>query len=272
MTTALIGLCNNVEQHLHKIRVWSASFLKVRPTGTVYLLCANATPIELKKVGDLGVVAIPCTIDNTWFINHQRLKRTYELLDTIDEEFCLVTDVFDVVFQRDPFIDLPIGGAKVFVGGEGVTVGQEPWNADNISKIFPNHRPTCQNQEVLNSGVIAGFRKSLHDLLYRMYVSCENGSNDHNIKDQAALIVLAATNQIDGLKMMTLDDGWACHCAVAGPTQFFHAWGFDRNIRYGIPKMVNDKVCTANGSPFAIVHQFNRVPQWIAALTQPYAT
>jgi hypothetical protein len=60
------------------------------------------------------------------------------------------------------------------------------------------------------------------------------------------------------------------HCAVAGPTQFFTAWGFNNNLKYGIPMMKDGLVRTAAEAPYDIVHQFNRVPEWHEEIKAPY--
>jgi hypothetical protein len=62
------------------------------------------------------------------------------------------------------------------------------------------------------------------------------------------------------------------HCQSSGPTQFFESWGLKRNLssRYGIPKLVGDKIYTEDDKLYDIVHQFNRVPEWNKILTEKY--
>ena len=105
-----------------------------------------------------------------------------------------------------------------------------------------------------------------------MFELCENSTNLTNIQDQAALIVMVKNKEIDNLKIFNLTEGWAVHCAIAGPTQFFESFGFKGNIekRYGIPQLITDKICTKNGDPYDIVHQFNRIPEWNELLTKKY--
>jgi hypothetical protein len=103
-----------------------------------------------------------------------------------------------------------------------------------------------------------------------MFDLCEGGSDDHNIKDQAALIVMIANNEIERMKIFNLDEGWAMHCAVSGPTEFFVRWGFNNSLKYGTPKMLNNNVCTLNGDSFDMVHQFNRVPEWHEIIKEKY--
>ena len=77
---------------------------------------------------------------------------------------------------------------------------------------------------------------------------------------------------IEKYKILTLNDGWAMHCATSGPTEFFTRWGMKDKIeqRYNIPTMLNNNVCTSDGRIFDIVHQFNRVPEWKDILTNEF--
>lgn len=261
MKKALIGLSNNVVTNFNKVKIWAKSFKKYSD-GDVVLLCANSTPEDLQICKDNGIIPVPVTVEDTWYINHKRLSCTAEYLKQSQYDVALVTDVFDVLFQRDPFEQLDLNTYDVFVSGEGIEVGQEPWNSDNINKIFPSEFIKCKPVEVINSGIIAGKTDALIKLYEKLYQLCELGSNQHNIKDQAALIVLIANNSIDKLKIFNLDDGWAMHCAVAGPTQFFETWGFKGNIKYGIPVMEAEVVVNGKGLKYSMVHQFNRVPLW----------
>ena len=48
MKKALLGVSNNINEHISKIKVWSDSFKKF-VDGDVILLCTNSTEDELKK-------------------------------------------------------------------------------------------------------------------------------------------------------------------------------------------------------------------------------
>ena len=269
MNTALIGLSNNISSNISKIKVWANSFQRYSD-GAVVLLCANSTNDEMKLCADIGIVPVQVSISDTWYINHERLKYTYEFLNKSNNDLVIVTDVFDVIFQGNPFDKLDTENYDVFVSGEGVKVSEEPWNSDNINKIFPEYYQACKEIEVINSGIITGNRTAVSQLIFQMYQLCESGSNAHNIKDQAALITLIANKKIDRLKIFNLDDAWAMHCAVAGPTQFFTGWGFDKKIKYGIPRLENGSVVNKFGAKYDIVHQFNRVPDWQSILEKDY--
>ena len=135
MKKVLTGLCNNISQNIGKIKVWSNSF-KRSTDGDVVLLCANSTEDEIKLCEQLGIIPIKVNVEDTWFINNKRLKHTIDFITTSDYDFYLITDVFDVVFQSDPFVKFT-NDYDVFVGSEGLKINEEPWNGDVISKVFP---------------------------------------------------------------------------------------------------------------------------------------
>lgn len=271
MKKALLGLSNNIESNINKIKVWSKSFKK-HSDGEVILLCANSNENEIKMCEDLGIIAIPVIVSDLSQINHKRLENTLEFLKTTDIDLFVVTDVFDVLFQSDPFHKMDLS-YNIFLGTEGIKVSQEPWNRDVINKVFPEYSEKCLDNDIICSGVIGGKRDSLINLYDRLFSMCENGLDGHNIKDQAALIIMVVNNEIDNLKIFEMTEGWTLHCAVGGPTQFFEGWGIKNNLlkRYGgVAKLIGDEVLTHTDLKYDIVHQFNRIPSWNDILIKEY--
>jgi hypothetical protein len=219
---------------------------------------------------ELGIDYREVVVDEPGQINHKRLEHMISYLKESDADFFLVTDVFDVAFQGDPFLKMDLETFDFFAAGEGISVHEEPWNFDNIAKLFPEHLDACLQHEIVCSGVVAGKKDSLIKIYERMFELCEKSPDNHAIKDQAALIVMIANEEIPKMKLFNLDEGWAMHCAVAGPTQFFTAWGFKDKLKYGIPVLSDGLVRTAAGDPYDIVHQFNRVPDWHEEIKSRY--
>jgi hypothetical protein len=267
----LVGLSNNISKNIEKIKVWSNSF-KRETNGDVVLLCANVNQDEINTCIELGIIPISVTVEDTWYINNKRLKHTLNFIIESDYDLFMVTDVFDVAFQGDPFIKMS-DEYDVFVGSEGLRINEEPWNSDVISKVFPEDMDICRTHDIICSGVIGGRKEALIKLYGKLNDMCENSNNSHNIKDQAALIITIAKNEIDKLKIFSFDDGWTLHCAVGGPTQFFESWGFKNTLttRYGgIPYLKDNKLYTHKGEVYDIVHQFNRIPEWNEIITKEY--
>jgi hypothetical protein len=271
MKKILTGLSNNISLNKQKIKVWSDSFKK-HSDGEVILIAANPTDEDIETCVNLNIKYHQVTVEDTYYINHKRLEHTKDFLKISDGELFLITDVFDVVFQSDPFEKFDLDTYDLFFTSEGILVSEEPWNADVIIKVFGDDINLCRNSEIICSGVIGGKKEQLIDLYDKMFLKCESGTDKHNIKDQAALIILLEQKKIQNYKILTLNDGWAMHCATSGPTEFFIPWGMKNAIekRYNVPIMINNKVCTNDGRVFNIVHQFNRIPEWKEILTKEY--
>jgi len=273
MKQCLLGVCDNIGPNINKIKVWAKSFIKHTDNPNVFLIAVNVTDEEIKQVKEIGVIPIPIRLSTTTGINHTRLKPAYQLLEIIDCEQIMYTDVFDVVFQGNPFLKLDFNNNNLFVGEEGILIRDEPWNMNNIQLIFPENFLKCIDNKILCSGVMAGKKEFFKDFLRKIYGLSERGHANHdNIRDQAALHVLIANKQINNLKTVPLTDFWTIHCAVAGPTPFFESWGFKNHFEKNnlpIPYLENG-VVLGNGQPFDIVHQFNRIPEWYNILSQLY--
>lgn len=273
MKKILTGLSNNITQNKHKIKLWSESFKKYSD-GDVILIAANANEEDIQTCKDLNIGYFQVTVNDTWYINNKRLKHTKDFIQQSDGDLFLVTDVFDVLFQSDPFEKMDIERYDVFISKEGILVCEEPWNADVINRVFPDEIQSCMAEEIVCSGIIGGKKDSLIKLYDRMDFMCENSLNGHNIKDQAALIIMVKNNEIPNLKNFSLDEGWAMHCQSSGPTQFFESWGLKNALirkGYGIPELKEDGVVyTQYGIKYNMVHQFNRVEEWKKIITKEY--
>jgi hypothetical protein len=272
MKKALIGISNKIKEHKNKIRIWKESFEKFSD-GEVILIAANTDAEDIRVCEEeLKIKYHKVDVGDPWYINNKRLHYISEYIKVSDIDVFLSTDVFDVIFQNDPFNKFDLENYDLFVSNEGIMLREEPWNSDVINRCFPGEINCCINNEITCSGIIGGKRDALAFLFDRMFKMTEECVNGHNVRDQAALILMMAKNEVDRLKVFSVDDGWAMHCQSAGPTQFFESWGLKRNLssRYGVPKLVGDKVYTEAGQLYDIVHQFNRVPGWYELIVKEY--
>lgn len=273
MKKLLTGFCNNITQNANKIKYWATSFRKFSD-GDIVLIASNINNEDEKILSKLNINYIKVIENDTWYIYHKRLKHQKEFIERSDADLFLVTDVFDVIFQGDPFQKMDTNNYDVFISKEGIKVMQEPWNGDVIKRVFPDHIHSCLETEIVCSGIIGGKKEALINLYGKMYDMCEKSLNGHNIKDQASLIILVKDNWIKNLKNFDLDEGWAIHCQSAGPTVFFEQWGLRKSLlnnKYGIPVMKEDGVIyTQSGIKYDIVHQFNRVKEWEKKIINNY--
>ena len=255
MKKLLTGVCNNIVQNIDKIKIWESSFRKVSD-GDVVLIAYNPTPEDIKVLESTTIKYINVSEHTSETVNNSRLAVVSDFFRHYAKyyDIALSTDVFDVVFTKDPFEKLDLTKYDIFVGGEGITHNEEPWNTDVMNKCFPQYSETVRHQEVFCSGVIAGTPLQLSQWFLDMVKITLTSKKGHDIEDQAAMNILISQNEKYRLKKFNLKDNWVIHLATGGPTQFFEAWGFKDRIkeRYGI---------VPNWEDFDIVHQFNRIPE-----------
>ena len=98
-----------------------------------------------------------------------------------------------------------------------------------------------------------------------------NGASSHHIPggggpDQAAYnILLSLKTYRDVTHVSNSEDGWAAQLGTTGP---WHGCGSP--LVEAKPILVDDVVCTSEGKPFTIVHQYDRVPEWKKIIESKY--
>jgi len=267
MKVGLLGCVNNVTQHIDKIKVWSKSFGEVCG-GSINLVVVNPQPHEIGLLGEMGINAFPYHTQGNETINNMRLQFQWQTLEELPLDYVLVTDVFDVMFQDDPF--KKIWGNDIIVGTEGITHNEEPWNMSVLQQSYPHKVEELRNELIVCSGVIGGRKDKIIELLKDMD-KLTMGKGGHDIRDQAALNILLYEDT-SRIKVLSPKDGWVLHCAVGGPTQFYEAWGFKSKMkeRFGESENVGGVIVNADMEIFDIVHQFNRIEEWNKDLTTRY--
>lgn len=267
MKVGLLGCVNNITQNINKISVWAKSFGEVC-NGSINLVVVNPQPHEVALLNDMGINAYPYHTQEGETINNLRLQLEWQTLEEIPIDWVLVTDVFDVMFQDNPFPK--IQDYDLVVGTEGITHNEEPWNMDVLQKSYPHKIEELRHELIVCSGVIGGKKDKMIQLLKDMDKLTMN-KGGHDIRDQAALNILLYEDR-DRIKVLSPKDGWVLHCAVGGPTQFYVDWGFQKHMRerFGEAQMMDGVVVNGDLKIFDIVHQFNRIEEWNRDLTTRY--
>ena len=255
MRKLLTGVCNNISINIDKILLWNNSF-KAVTGGDVILIAWNPTQEDINILEKRNIAYHSVSNDSSETVNNQRLLPVSTFLSSKENDYdvALYTDVFDVAFLRDPVKQMDLYNYSIFIAGEGVTHGEEPWNADVMKKCYPNEKHTHNNHEVFCSGVIGGTPRALSNFVSDIWLTGLRSQKGHDIHDQAAMNINIYNTTYTRLKKFFIYDKWCLHMATGGPTQFFEAWGFKNNIerKYGpIP----------DWREFAIAHQFNRIPE-----------
>ena len=149
---------------------------------------------------------------------------------------------------------------KINVASESIRYEDEEWGRNNLYQAFGHMVYDALKGNVINNaGTISGDFDTMVDLFLNVYMLC-NGTQ-HYIPggggpDQAALnVLLSMKSYSDITNFANSEDGWAAQLGTTGP-QVLNRFG--RMLVENHPILIGDQVCTSNGIPFALVHQYDR--------------
>ena len=189
--------------------------------------------------------------------------------------YIVSTDVKDVVFQSNPseWLEKNMGDKKINVACESIKYKDEDWGNHNLFKSFgPLIHDHNKENPIYNAGTVSGDFDTMLDLFLNIYLLC-NSATSHYIEggggpDQAALNVLLNMKPYkDITKFSMSEDGWAAQLGTTGPQI---AGKYSDRLLEKSPILVDNTVCTSNGTPFALVHQYDRVPEWKENIERKY--
>jgi hypothetical protein len=173
--------------------------------------------------------------------------------------YVLTTDVRDVVFQSNPFdwVSKNIGSKQLVASSEAIKYENEPWGNENLLQTFgPYIHDVFKKKLVFNVGVVAGEHEAVQDLCTQVFAHSVN--RPIPIVDQAVYNFMVHQEPYRSTTMFAMsEDGWAAQLGTTGdPTKLEQ---FTPHLVEAIP-ILGDVVTTSRGVPYAIVHQYDRVP------------
>jgi hypothetical protein len=186
--------------------------------------------------------------------------------------YIITTDVRDVIFQRNPseWLEANLKDKKINASSESILYKDEIWGTNNLFRAYgPDVHAAFNNNLIVNAGVMAGDFETMLDLFLNIYIM-SNGASSHHIPggggpDQAAYnILLSLKTYRDVTNVSNSEDGWAAQLGTTGPQTTCGP------IVESKPTLVDGVVCTSEGKPFTIVHQYDRVPQWNKIIESKY--
>ena len=269
-----------------KIKPWVNSLDNCGFDGTKAMICYNVdydTVDELVK-RNYSILAFGKDEENrklnypkeNFSIVVERFLHLWYLLKRFKGQYknIITTDVKDVIFQTNPseWLDKNLGDKQINVACESIRYKDENWGTNNLMKSFGTLiHEECNENLIYNAGTISGNFDTMVDFFLNIYMLC-NGTQ-HFIEggggpDQAALnVLLNMKSYKDITNFAKSEDGWAAQLGTTGP-QIAHQYG-DKIVEPN-PILEGDMVCTSNGTPFALVHQYDRVPEWKEIIEKKY--
>jgi hypothetical protein len=273
----IIGAFNNYTDY-DVLKPWVQSIKDTGFTGDTILFAIGTTPELVKKLIEEGVIVIPVPHNDKMMIHMQRFIHIYNFLKENDGVYRYVvsTDVRDVIFQFDPTKFMEDSVNSMFVTGiiassESIKIKDEEWNRENIRKNFGDYfYNEVKENEVCNVGVLAGRSELIKELCFYLYQFSLNRADW--VCDQAAYNILLGSKLWSSKTHMTrLKDAWAVNAHVTNKPDMLEKFG--PYLLEERPSM-NDAgvVVNSSGNPFVIVHQYDRVPEWMEYFSKKYGT
>lgn len=286
MKDLIIGAITNY--NFDAIRPWVNSLDRSGFTGDKAILCYNvdfATVNELLK-RNYKVFAFNKDAQNQRFtfpmepsqfsIVVQRFFHMWHFLKELKGQYryMVATDVKDVIFQSNPigWIETNIDDKKFIASSESIKYADETWGSNNIQAAFGSAiHSHYASSTIWNAGVQAGQFDFMLDLFLNIYLLC-NGTAHFTLggggPDQAALNILLGLDPYRSCtKFASSEEGFSAQLGTTGP-QIKERYG--SKLIEKSPILVDGQVCTSDGRPFCIVHQYDRVPDWKRIMEEKY--
>lgn len=254
------------------IKNWVNSINLSGFTGEKRALCYNLSDDVIEFLEDHGFHCHKCQLNES----HIFVQRFYDQwnilkrLDASDYRFIIATDTRDVIFQSNPseWLERNLGDKKIMASSECIRFADEDWGNKTLKSCYRHLYDDFSRNIVYNAGTIAGEFKAMRDFFLNVY---QFGlSADAAESDQPALNILINLEHIKPLvKLARQEDGWCTQLgAVMDPN----------TIERYRPKLLEPApgidsggmVLNVNGVPFALVHQYDRIPELSDIIDERY--
>ncbi len=285
----IIGAASNYTwDHL---KHWVNSIKKSGFKGDIVIVATNIKRETLEKLAEHGVnfYLYGKKDEEGNYVSHtnsaphvERFFYLWNYLNTTKEEyqFVIATDTRDVIFQTNPtvwFDECMFGGYKALIASsEGIRYKDEPWNNQNLLECFgPFFHNIYKESLVYNVGVLAGEKKDIQDLLLMIFQMSIN--RPIPIVDQVVYNFLLNQEPYKTFTKYTDNsDAWAVQLGVTedaiksgsgdigkAADTISKAILFQTLYEDKQPSLTEDGiVVNHNGTPFVIVHQYDRTHSW----------
>lgn len=186
----------------------------------------------------------------------------------------ITTDVKDVVFQSDPskWLEKNLGSKKILVSSESLKYNDEPWGYNNMAQSFPTMHQYMLDKTIYNCGVLAGDVNVMKDLFLNIYLTSLGAPLQvpgGGGPDQAALNILLNMEPYKKLtKFVGSEEGWACQAGTTVDPSKIAA--FRPKLLEPEPAWDGEYATTSKGKRFAVLHQWDRVPDWKRVVEERY--
>lgn len=268
----IIGAYTNYKFEL--LKPWVNSIKETGFDGDIVLIAINPDQDTVSQLEKAGVKVVKAGNEQNQMIHMLRFLHIYNYLKLYGSSYryVITTDVRDVIFQSNPSVYLQKNFGSRTVGilaqSEAIKIKDEKWNRENIIKNFGQYfyLDVCEN-DVYNVGILAGTPEHIKDLCFHLYQMSSNRPDW--VADQAAYNMLLSYKPWTHCMMKAeLKDAWALNAHVTNKPDQMEEFG--PYLLEGRPYMKDGIVYNEQDKPFVIVHQYDRVPEWMEYYMQKF--
>lgn len=296
MTDLIIGGASGY--NWNQLKIWVRS---IRESGFQGDVCLVATDVDADTVATLrqnGVEVALYKAERRGLTGLWRraraphVERFHEVAKHLERvasrnyKNVIMTDVSDVLFQMNPstWLEENLGANKLVFSSEGLSYQDEPFNRKNINDTFGQDVFNDMKDRVIFCvGVLAGDARVLTGLLSLIHQMSLN--RPIKIVDQAVFNYMIRLDCLAPALLVDNSSGWAIHLGNTEKAISAGAGSLGQYVngdqgkfatylsQYSDiqPKIEGRRVIAPDGRPFAIVHQYNRIPDLDAEVRSHYA-
>jgi len=250
---------------LEQLFTWASTAPKTGNRVVLLNMDGASNKMLSLQLRGIGVEVIDISVDSNMMPHNLRFSEQYNYLKNCDEEYCVITDVRDVLFQGDPieWIENNIGDHSIVCASEGLLYKDEPWGRGNLMEGYPELYETHKDNLIMNVGVIGGKTKDVAEICLRIFEMCK--VNKAHVSDQSSFnIICAEPSMQTKIKKVTSRDPFALHssCLIRDcrGSSFVLNDTTAHLLKDPEPVVENGTYKTPSGIPYAIVHQWDRIP------------
>lgn len=290
MKNVVIG-CSS-DYNWDQLKFWVNSIKSTTFDGDVVVIVGNCDKHTIQKLIENKVIVVNFEslepldgLEDSVYHNPQvpiHVDRFWAIYSFLVEHpeyvYCVTTDIRDVIFQEDPIeaatkiynsLD-SCGGGRLIFSSESIKYKDEPWGSNNLYQAYGEilwHQ--FKNNPSYNVGVLAGSAYKIRDLSLQIYLGSIN--RRIGICDQATFNILINCSPFKDTGIFVgSESGWAAQCGTTVDPAKINQ--FKPYLTEPSPIRIGSRIFTSDGlTKFAIVHQYDRVPEWKKILEEKYS-
>ena len=283
MKDIIIGAVSDYE--FEKVRLWVNSIHKCGFDGLKVMVAFNISDRTKALLEDNGFFVYLCSQERnanddgylfmenfTHRVTHARHFYTWLCLKELkgDFRYVIATDVTDVVFQQNPsqWLEKNLGDKKLCVGSESINHAHEPWGNQVMLETFGAEvHDYMEDRPIYNAGSLAGEFEYYKD--FSLNLGLIIFGLNQILPDQAAMNVLLSTEPYKSItRFNNHEETWCCQCGITAAPDKIDI--FRPYLHTPQPLFNGTQITTSQHHAYALVHQYNRNPQWKQAMEEIY--